>query len=100
MSLISWLVQYREQPAAVDADPEHEVLVLQLLRLQHGGAAARDALRPLGVQPVPPEAAAQVRRVDAGEAPAGVDVDDPLPNGKAVVVLLDLLVLVQRLAVA
>src|SRR5256885_6031986 len=37
-------------------------LVLQLLRLQHGGATAVDAGPALGVQPVPTEAPAQIGR--------------------------------------
>ena len=48
------------QGAAVDAHPEHEVLVVQLVRLQRGGLAAVDAGLALGVQPLPTEAAAQV----------------------------------------
>ena len=59
------------QRAAVDADPEHEVLVVQLLRLEGGGLAAVDAGLALGVQPVPAEAAAQVTRIDARRSRAG-----------------------------
>ena len=48
------------QLAAVDADPQHEVLVVELLRLEHGGPAAVDAGPALGVEAPPAEAAAQV----------------------------------------
>ena len=54
----------------------------------------------LGVEPPPAEPAAQVGRVDRGEAALGVDVLDPGPHVERVVVLLELLVGVQRLAVA
>ena len=86
--------------AAVDPDPQHEVAVVEFLRLEHRGLAAVDAGPALGVQPVPAEPAAQVGRVDRVEALLGVDVDDPLADVEPVVVLLVLLVLVQRLAVA
>src|SRR6185369_6519253 len=88
------------QPAAVDADAQHEVAVVELLRLQHRGLAAVDAGPPLRVQPVPAEPAAQVSRVDGVEAVLGVDVDDPLADVEPVVVALVFLVLVERLAIA
>ena len=88
------------QRAAVDADAHHEELVLELLGLQRGGLAAGDARAALGVQAVPAEPAAQVARVDAGEAGVLVDVDDALPDQQAVVVALGALVRVQRFAVA
>src|SRR5207248_10398648 len=65
---------------AVDPDAEHEVLVVQLLRFEDGRAAAVDPGPALGVEPVPPEAPAQVGRVDAGEATVRVDVLDPRPD--------------------
>ena len=86
--------------AAVDADPEHEELVLQLVRLQHGGAPAVDARLALGVEAPPAEPAAQVLRVDRGEAAVRVDGLDAGPDVERVVVLLDPLVGVERLAVA
>ena len=58
------------------------------------------ALLALGVQAPPAETAAQVALVDAVEAAAGVDVLDARPHVERVVVLLDLLVGVERLAVA
>src|SRR5690606_24877148 len=88
------------EPAAVDADAEHEVAVVELLRLEHRGLAAVDPGAALGVQAVPAEPAAQVGGVDGVEAALAVDVDDALPDVEPVVVLLELLVLVQRLAVA
>src|SRR6185437_9790025 len=53
--------------AAGDAHPHHEVAVLELFVLEHGGLAARDAGPALGVQAPPAEAAAQVSRVDGLE---------------------------------
>ena len=88
------------QLAAVDADPHHEVLVLELLGLQHGGLAAGDALGALGVEAHPAHAAAQVAGVDAVEAGLRVDVDDPLTDLETVGVLLHPLVGVERLPVA
>ena len=88
------------QGAAVDADAEHEVLVVELVRLERRGLAAVDAGLALGVEAVPAEPAAQVARVDRGEAAVGVDVLDARPHVQRVVVLLGLLVRVERLAVA
>ena len=72
----------------------------ELLGLQHGGLAAGDALRPLGVEAHPPHPAAQIVLVDAVEALLGVDVDDARAHIERVVVLLELFVGVQRLALA
>ena len=85
---------------AVAAHPQHEELVVELLLLEHRGLAAVEAGRALGVEAHPPEPAAQVGRVDRGEAPLRVDVDDPGADVERVVVLLGLLVLVQGLVVA
>ena len=62
----------RELPA-VDAHAEHEVLVLELVRLEGGGPAAVDARLALRVEAPPAEAAVQVGRVDRREAALGVD---------------------------
>ena len=86
--------------AAVDADPQHEELVVELVRLEHRGLAAVDARAALGVEAPPAEPAAQVGRVDTGEAALAVDVLDPGPDVEPVVVLLDALVRVERLEVA
>ncbi|MDF9807549.1 hypothetical protein M2436_006096 [Streptomyces sp. HB372] len=88
------------QPPAVDADAQHEVLVVQLLRLQHGRLAAVDAGLALGVQPPPAHASAQVVRVDGVEAALGVDRLNTCPYVETVVVLLELLVPVQGGVVA
>ena len=56
------------QGTAVDADAQHEVLVVELVRLERRGLAAVDAGLALGVEAVPAEPAAQVARVDRGEA--------------------------------
>jgi len=88
------------QRPAVGPQPHHEVGVLELLGLQHGGLPAGDALGPLGVEPHPPHAAAQVARVDAPEAGVRVDVQDALADLEPVGVLLHPLVGVERLPVA
>ncbi len=86
----------RGQPAAVDADAQHEVLVVQLLRLQDRGLAAVDPGLALGVQPPPAHPAAQVVRVDRVEPALGVDRLNACPHIETVVVLLELLVAVER----
>jgi hypothetical protein len=88
------------QPAAVDPDPEHEELGVQLVRLQDRGLAAVDPLLALGVEAPPAHPAAQVGRVDRVEAAVGVDALDPRPHIERVVVLLELLVGVERSEVA
>ena len=88
------------QCAAVDADAQHEVLVVELPRLERGGLAAVDAGAALGVEPVPAEATAEVTGIDGGESALGVDVLDACPDVERVVVLLRLLVRVERLAIS
>ncbi len=83
------------QPAAVDADAQHEVLVVQLFRLQDRGLAAVDPGLALGVEAPPAHAAAQVVGVDRVEAPLGVDRLNACPHVETVVVLLELLVAVE-----
>ena len=84
------------QPAAVDPDAQHEVLVVQLLRLQDRGLAAVDPGLALGVQAPPAHPAAQVVGVDRVEAALGVDRLNACPHIETVVVLLELLVAVER----
>ena len=84
------------QLAAVDADAQHEVLVLELVRLEGRGAAAVDAGLALRVQAPHAEAAVQIGRVDRREAALRVDVLDALAHREAVVDLLPLLVAVER----
>ena len=86
--------------SAVDADPHHEVLGVELLRLERTGLAAVEARLALGVEAEPAEPSAQVGAVDGGEAAVRVDVLDARPHVERVVVLLGLLVGVQRLVVA
>ena len=86
--------------AAVEADAEHEVAVVELLGLQHRGAAAVDAGPALGVEAPPAHPAAQVGGVDRVEPALAVDRLDPGADVQPVVVLLDALVRVERLAVA
>jgi hypothetical protein len=84
----------------VHADPEHEVLVVELAGLQRGGLPAVDPRAALGVEPPPAHPATQVVAGDGREAVAGVVVENPLPDVEPVVGLLELLVVVQRRAVA
>src|SRR5690606_18554151 len=81
---------------AVDADTQHEVGVLELLRLEGGGAPAVDAGLALGIEAPPAEPTTQVLRVDAVEAGVRVDALDPGSNVERVVVLLHPLVRVER----
>lgn len=85
----------RGELPAVDAHAQHEVLVLELVRLELGGAAAVDARLALGVQPPPAEASVQVGRVDRRESALRVDRLDALPHVEPVVCELELLVRVQ-----
>ncbi len=90
----------RAQQRAVGAHAHHEVLRVEVGRVDGRGLAAVEALRALGVEPPPAHPAAEVVGVDRGEAALGVDALDPGPDVERVVVLLELLVRVQRLAVA
>ena len=56
------------QRAAGDPHPQHEVLVVELLRLEDRGLAAVDAGTALGVEAPPAHPAAEVGRVDRVEA--------------------------------
>src|SRR5690606_25738446 len=85
------------QGPAVDADPEHEVPVLELVRLERRRLAAVDPGLALRVQPPPAEAPVQVVAGDGVEAVARVDRLDALADGQAAVLLLPLLVRVERL---
>ena len=86
--------------AAVDPDPHHEELVLELLGLGRAGALAGHALLALRVEAVPPQARTQVLLADRAEPARREDPVDPLADVQAVVVLLDLLGGVERLVVA
>ena len=86
------------QRPAVEAHPQHEVLVGQLGVVELRGAPAVDAGLALGVQPPPAEPAAEVLRRDGGEALLAVDLLDPLADVEAAVLLLPRLVGVERLA--
>ena len=90
----------RAEQGTVGADAQHEVLVVELLRLEGTGLAAVQSGLALRVEAPPAEPAAQVAAVDRGEPALRVDVLDARPHVERVVVLLGLLVLVQRLAVA
>ena len=80
------------QRAAIDADAQHEVLVIELPRLERRGLAAVDAGSALGIQPVPAKATAEVIGIDGCESALGVDVLDACPDVERMVVLLRLLV--------
>ena len=81
--------------AAVEADAEHEVLVLEFLVGLHAGVLAAQPLLPLGVQADPLEARREILGGDGAEALLGVDVDDPLLDRESRILLLDALVVVQ-----
>src|SRR5690606_34172807 len=85
---------------AVDPDAQHEVAVVELLGLEGGGATAVDARFALGVQTPPPKTTPQIGGVDGVKAAVGIDVLDPRTYVERIVVLLELFVLVQWLAVA
>ena len=85
------------QLPAVDAHAEHEVLVLELVRLEGRGPAAVDARLALRVEAPDPEASVQVGRVDRREPALRVDALDAVAHAQAVVDLLPLLVGVERL---
>ncbi len=61
----------RGQGAAVAADPQHEVLVLEHVGVLVTGPGAVVAGLALGVEAPPAETAAQVALVDGLEAPPG-----------------------------
>ncbi len=86
--------------AAVAAHPHHEVLGLEDVGVLVAGPGAVVALLALRVQAHPAHPAAQILLVDAVEALLGVDVEDAGAHVQRVVVLLELLIRVERLAVA
>ncbi len=86
--------------ATGDPDPEHEVLVLELVWLRGRRDAARQSLLALGVETPPAEPAAQVRLVDRAEALLRVLRLDAGADVQAVVVLLHALGGIERLVVA
>ena len=88
------------QRPAVAAHPHHEVLGLEDVGVLVAGPGAVVALLALRVQAHPAHPAAQILLVDAVEALLGVDVDDAGAHVQRVVVLLELLVGVERLAIA
>ena len=86
------------QAATIQAHPLQEVAVGQLRGLQLGGAAAVDPLLALGVQTPPAETAVEVIGRDALVAAGTVDVHDPVAHRQRVPVLLEGLVVIERLA--
>ena len=88
---------FGRQRAAVDADAQHEVLIVQLPRLERRGLATIDTGSALGVEPVPPEATTEVIGIDGSETALRIDVLDPCPDVEWVVVFLGLLVGIERL---
>src|SRR5215472_6833351 len=88
----------RELPAR-DADPHHEVRVLDVGVIKGSGLAARYSWPTLRVQPPPAKSAAQVGRVDRSEPRKRVPVDYPLPDVEPWIVLLETFGRVQRLVV-
>jgi hypothetical protein len=88
------------QRPAVTAHPHHEVVGLEDVGVLIAGPGAVVALLALRVQTHPAHPAAQVLLVDAVEALLGVDVQDAGAHVQRVVILLELLVGVERLAIA
>ncbi len=88
------------QRAAVAAHPHHEVPGLEDVGVLVAGPGAVVALLALGIQAHPAHPAAQVLLVDAVEALLGVDVEDAGPHVQGVVILLELFVRVEWLAIA
>src|SRR5262249_5005907 len=86
--------------ATVDAYPQHEVLVFELVRLEDRGTPAVNAGGTLGVESEPAEPGTQVGWIDAGKAPMRVDRLDSGADVERVVVLLAPLVGVEGLTVA
>ena len=85
---------------AVDPDPQHEELVLELLGLGAPGSLAGHALLPLRVEAPPAHPVAEVLLADRAEAAGREDPLDPLAHLERLGLLLDLLGAVQRLVVA
>ena len=65
---------FGRQRAAVDADAQHEVLIVQLPRLERRSLATIDTGSALGVEPVPPEATTEVIGIDGSETALRIDV--------------------------
>ncbi|SKY31319.1 Uncharacterised protein [Mycobacteroides abscessus subsp. abscessus] len=85
--------------SGVAPDAHHEVAVFEDVDVLVAGPGAVVALRALRVEAPPAHPAAQILFVDRVEALLGVDVLDAGTHVERVVVLLDLLVGVQRLAI-
>jgi hypothetical protein len=90
------LVEAERAPVAADA--QHEVLVVEFLGRQARGAAAIDTGAALGVQTPPAHPAPQILGGDGREALFGIDLFDPGADVQSVVLGLELLVGVQRVA--
>ena len=88
------------QRPAVAAHPHHEVGGLEDVGVLVAGPGAVVALLALRVQAHPAHPAAQILFVDAVEALLGVDVEDAGTHIQRVVILLELLIGVERLAIA
>ena len=84
--------------AAVAAHPHHEVLGFEQVDVLVAGEAAVVTLLALRVEPGPAHAATQVVLLDAVESGGGVVVEDSVADVERVVILLELLVGVERLA--
>ena len=88
------------EPAAVDPDPHHEELVLELLGLGAAGPLAGHALLPLRVEAPPAHPVAEILLADRAEAARREDPLDPLAHLERLGLLLDLLGGVQRFVIA
>ena len=88
------------QAARREADPHHEELVLELVRLRGRRPAPRDPLAALGVDAPPAEPSPQVVGPDGPETLLRVDVVDAVADLEGSGVPLRPLILVERLPVA
>ena len=86
------------QAPTVQAHPLHEVAVGQFGDVQLGSAAAVDPLLALGVETPPAETAVEIVGCDALVAAGTVDAHDPVAHRQRVPVLLEGLVVIERLA--
>ena len=86
------------QAPAVQAHPLQEIAVGELGGVQLGGAAPVDTLLALGVQTPPAETAVEVVGCDGLVAAGAVDVHDPFAYRQRGTVLLEGLVVIERIA--
>src|SRR6202167_3439359 len=85
---------------AIGAHAHHEVLGLDGVNVIIAGPGTVVALLTLGVKTHPAEAAPQIRLVYAVETLFGIDIFDAIPHIERRIVMLDLLGVIERLAIS